>query len=154
MIERASFASRIATTGDGPRLGEIYLQAVRQAMPWLRLTHGDDELKAWFSREMPRSHQIWVGERHGSVRAFIALSLDRAWIDHLYVEPEAQGSGHGRELLEVAKSGSPGQLRLWAFQRNLAARTFYEHRGFTALEFTGGRANLEREPDVLYRWNR
>jgi RimJ/RimL family protein N-acetyltransferase len=54
----------------------------------------------------------------------------------------------------VLESLSPGQLRLHVFQRNIRARTFYERRGFRAVEFGDGSANKEREPDVTYLWER
>jgi hypothetical protein len=47
---------------------------------------------------------------------------------------------------------SPGPLTLWTFQRNTAARAFYERRGFTAVELTDGSSNEESEPDVRYVW--
>lgn len=33
-------------------------------------------------------------------------------------------------------------------------RLFYKHRGFIAPEQTDGSGNEEREPDILYRWQR
>jgi putative acetyltransferase len=59
----------------------------------------------------------------------------------------------GCALLDIAKAVS-GSLQLWTFQRNIAARRFYEARGFVAVEETDGSHNEEREPDVLYRWDR
>jgi hypothetical protein len=43
---------------------------------------------------------------------------------------------------------------LWTFQKNVAARRFYEDRGFQAVEETDGSRNEEREPDVHYVWRR
>jgi hypothetical protein len=43
-------------------------------------------------------------------------------------------------------------LQLWTFASNLAARHFYEQRGFTATEQTDGADNEERAPDVHYVW--
>ena len=45
----------------------------------------------------------------------------------------------------------PG-LRLWVFERNDRARSFYAHHGFTEVERTDGSGNEEKEPDVLLRW--
>jgi hypothetical protein len=47
--------------------------------------------------------------------------------------------------------GKPKQL--WTFQKNARARRFYEQRGFTAVRFTEGEGNIEKEPDVLYAWS-
>ena len=66
--------------------------------------------------------------------------------------PEAQGRGTGSTLLQKAMECAGGLLELWTFQRNHAARRFYERHGFTAVVFTDGADNEEREPDVLYRW--
>lgn len=45
-------------------------------------------------------------------------------------------------------------LNLWTFQRNRRARRFYELNGFAAVRETDGSSNEEKEPDVLYRWQR
>jgi hypothetical protein len=46
---------------------------------------------------------------------------------------------------------SPGGLRLFTFQRNVPARSFYEKYGFRAVRF-GVSPAPENEPDVEYRW--
>jgi putative acetyltransferase len=43
-----------------------------------------------------------------------------------------------------------GGLKLKTFQRNAAARRFYEARGFAATDFNDGSVNEEHEPDILY----
>lgn len=55
-------------------------------------------------------------------------------------------------LLEVAKGASPHRLLLYTFQRNGAARTFYERRSFHTIAFGDGADNEEGEPDVLHEW--
>jgi hypothetical protein len=45
-------------------------------------------------------------------------------------------------------------LQLWTFQHNTGSRRFYEKQGFVAALETDGAQNMEREPDVLYRWAR
>jgi hypothetical protein len=46
------------------------------------------------------------------------------------------------------------RLKLFAFQRNVNARAFYEKHGFTAVTFSDGAETEEKEPDVLYEWHR
>jgi len=65
----------------------------------------------------------------------------------------AQGQGVGTSLLEIAQA-SHGLLQLWTFQRNAAARRFYEGRGFGLVRETDGSRNEEKEPDALYLWTR
>jgi putative acetyltransferase len=43
---------------------------------------------------------------------------------------------------------------LWTFQRNKRARSFYENHGFVAISETDGSRNEEKEPDVMYSWQR
>jgi GNAT superfamily N-acetyltransferase len=84
------------------------------------------------------------------VLGFAALGDDM--LNHLYVEPEAQGGGIGAALIAHAKEQRPGGFRLWTFRRNEGARRFYERLGFCVVELTDGSRNEEREPDVLYAW--
>ncbi|MYU47846.1 GNAT family N-acetyltransferase, partial [Streptomyces sp. SID7803] len=51
------------------------------------------------------------------------------------------------------QGGQPEGLALYAFQRNAAARAFYERHGFIAVAFDDGSRNEEKEPDVRYRWS-
>ena len=59
--------------------------------------------------------------------------------------------GVGTALLQKAREHSPGQLRLFTFRRNNAARVFYERNGFSVVAF-GVSPAPESEPDVEYRW--
>ncbi|MEI9983450.1 MAG: GNAT family N-acetyltransferase [Aliidongia sp.] len=81
------------------------------------------------------------------------MAFRAGWVDQLYVAPDGQRQGTGSALLRLAQAASP-TLLLWTFQRNAGARCFYERHGFVAIEETDGRRNEEREPDVLYRWQR
>jgi hypothetical protein len=55
-------------------------------------------------------------------------------------------------LLAKVKKERPTGFRLWTFQANTGARRFYERHGCKAVEFTDGRRNEEKLPDVLYAW--
>jgi GNAT superfamily N-acetyltransferase len=95
-------------------------------------------------------HETWVAERDRRVVGFAGVSP--GWLDHLYVDPEAQDAGIGTALLDHAKRLQPGGLELWTFQRNTGARRFYERHGFALVERTDGSGNMEREPDARYAW--
>ncbi len=82
---------------------------------------------------------------------YIAFRPD--FIEHLFIQPEAQDAGLGLQLLEKAKQAS-AELSLWTFQQNAGARRFYERHGFVAVTETDGADNEEKLPDVLYRWRR
>jgi ribosomal protein S18 acetylase RimI-like enzyme len=59
--------------------------------------------------------------------------------------------GVGTALLLQARELSPRELRLFTFQRNEAARAFYDKHGFTVVAL-GVSPAPELEPDVEYRW--
>jgi putative acetyltransferase len=94
--------------------------------------------------------EIW-----GAVDAAVIgiIAFRKGWIDQLYILPDRQGQGAGGALLAIAKAAY-GDLQLWTFQRNAGARRFYEKHGFLATLETDGSRNDEREPDMLYRWQR
>jgi GNAT superfamily N-acetyltransferase len=119
-------------------------------MPYLPELHSDEETRDWIAGVVLPAQQVWVAQRKGRVIGFAAV--DGSTLEQLYVLPEEQGRGVGSALLAKAKEMSQGRLTLWTFQRNTAARAFYERRGFTAVEFTDGASNKEQEPDMGYRW--
>jgi len=81
------------------------------------------------------------------------LSLEGTdWLEQLYVLPQAQGRGVGTALIRRSKELRPRGLQLWAFESNTVGCTFYENRGFSAVERTTGQGNEERAPDVRYQW--
>lgn len=118
--------------------------------PWLTGLHTTDEDYFFFREILYPSCQIWGALAEGLI-GIIAFRSER--IEQLYVLPGYQGQGAGSALLTVAMSQADA-LELWTFQRNQRARRFYEAKGFVAVRETDGRDNEEREPDVLYRWER
>ena len=56
-------------------------------------------------------------------------------------------------LLQYVKKRQPEGLQLWVFQKNAAARRFYERHDFRLEKLTDGSGNMEREPDALYSWH-
>lgn len=137
---------------DAAAIADIHLAARRQAMPYLRLAHTDDETRSYFAGAVGhRPSAWWVARHRGQVVAY--MLIDGEDLDHLYVAPAYQGQGFGSALLVKAKTLSPGRLGLWTFQRNARARGFYEAHGFSVVRQTDGE-NEEGEPDVRYEWRR
>ena len=80
-----------------------------------------------------------VFEEEGKVVGFISLVGER--ICALFVAPEMQGKGIGRDLIEHAMI-LKGNLALRVYRENENALRFYEKRGFVTVgeeidEFTG-----------------
>lgn len=128
----------------------IHRTAFDRRLPWLAGLHTPDEDRAFFREHVLNECEVW-GCHADALIGFIAFRSE--WIDQLYVLPEHQAQGAGGALLDLAKSRA-ARLQLWTFQRNTGARRFYEKRGFIAIRETDGRDNEEREPDILYCWNR
>ena len=67
-------------------------------------------------------------ERDGQAIGFAMLHADI--LRELYVLPEAQGTGAGKALLEVAVAH--GARQLWVYEDNPGSRAFYEAHGWVA----------------------
>jgi len=129
----------------------VHRASFDRALPWLIGLHTPAEDRAFYRTQVFKSCEVWGAERQSKLVGIIAFRRD--WIDQLCVLPDAQRHGVGGDLLEVAQDTYP-LLNLWTFQRNLPARRFYEGNGFVAVRETNGSGNEEKEPDVLYRWQR
>ena len=73
-------------------------------------------------------------------------------LSHLYVRPDAIGTGVGHALFEYVISRRPDGFDFWVFQQNERARRYYEAHGAEPVELTDGAGNEERTPDVRYEW--
>jgi GNAT superfamily N-acetyltransferase len=141
---------RPALPADAPQIAALFIASRRDALPYLPELHTDEDVRRWIPETVLRTSVVWVAELDDVVVGFVALRGDH--VDHLYVLPGYYRQGIGGRLLAKAKALSPTRLRLFTFQRNERARTFYEARGFVAASLSDGSANEEREPDVLYEW--
>ena len=129
----------------------VHRASLDLVLPWLKGLHTPDQDR-WFYREQVfATCEAW-GVFDGAVLTGI-IAFREGWIEQLYVLPEAQGRGAGSALLQVAQRAFD-RLQLWTFQRNTAARRFYQARGFTLVEETDGARNEEKEPDARYLWMR
>jgi GNAT superfamily N-acetyltransferase len=141
---------RRATAGDAQAIGSLYLASRDDALPGLHNAHTDDEVRGWIARVLLPRDDVWIAERDGTALGFIALH--DGWVEQLYLAPTCYRQGIGTALLAIAKRHRPTGLRLFCFQRNSRARAFYEANGFTAVRFSDGSDNEEREPDIEYLW--
>jgi GNAT superfamily N-acetyltransferase len=139
---------RRASAADAAVIADLDIAARAEAMPTVRWAHTPDDVRRWMRDVMLPTHEVWVPEEDGAVLGYMALHDD--WVAQLYVRPGFWRRGIGTALLQKAKELRPDGLRLWCFQVNARARAFYEAHGFTAVQFTDGRDNEEREPDILY----
>jgi GNAT superfamily N-acetyltransferase len=111
--------------------------------------HGLEDARRFFRDSVLAECRVWIAERAGHSTGLLALSPP--WIRQFAVFPPHQRQGIGTALLATARRHSPRELRLYTFQRNNAARAFYERHGFVAVAF-GMSPAPESEPDVEYFW--
>ena len=142
---------RRARIEDLPDIAKIHRLAFFRAMPHMPVLHTPMEDLNFYSTAVFPHSDIWLAELSGMVSGFIAFRP--GWVDHLYVHPDCQRRGLGKRLLSVAQIACPA-LRLWAFQCNLQARHFYEKSGFRIERETDGAGNEEKQPDILFYWER
>jgi putative acetyltransferase len=139
---------RRASAEDADAIAALFRRSYG-TLTFLPTLHTPAEDRAHFGRVV-EEREVWVYEGDGVVLGFAALT-DGTLTD-IYVEPDRRRSGIGSALLEHAKRRRPRGFELWVFQRNEAARRFYEGRGFRLVRLTDGSGNEEREPDALYAW--
>ncbi|EHM01355.1 acetyltransferase, GNAT family [Acetobacteraceae bacterium AT-5844] len=136
--------------GDMDAAAKVLRASFDERLPWLAGLHTPAEDRAFFRNVLFSDCQVWGAEED---RLLGIIAFRQGWIDQLYVLPGHQGRGIGAALLDIAKA-TFDTLQLWTFQKNGPARRFYEARGFIAIQETDGQGNEEREPDVLYRWEK
>ncbi|QHC20129.1 GNAT family N-acetyltransferase [Streptomyces sp. GS7] len=120
---------------DQDAVTDLWSRAARQAHPFIEGEGGGE--RARLLREVYLAEaENWVAERDGTVIGLLGLlgggtgDDAGAKVGGLFVAPEAQGGGTGRELLEHA-AARYGALSLEVFEENARARRFSAHLGFT-----------------------
>lgn len=141
---------RPATPADAPEVADLFIASQADALPFLSRLHTPDETRAFIADDVFANCEVWVAVEAGRIVGMMALAGQH--IDHLYLLPGHYRRGIGTMLLDIAKKERPDKLTLYAFAVNARARAFYEHHGFTPVEFGDGSGNEAREPDVLYEW--
>ena len=137
---------------DAEAVATVLIESRRAFLPFAPSAHPDSDVRSWVRTRLLPTNRVVVWEESGIVVAVLATSEEPtcSWIDQLYVLPGWNRKNIGTKLLQHAHSALPKPIRLYTFQQNAGARRFYERNGYTPIEFTDGRANEERCPDVLY----
>jgi GNAT superfamily N-acetyltransferase len=141
---------RRALPAEADSLATLWIRSRVASVPSIPPTvHTEEEVRWWFKEEILPSRETWVADFRSEIGALMVL--DNEWIDQLYVDPALTGRGIGGALLARAIQLRPTGLKLWTFQRNVRARSFYEAQGFAVVGSTTG-DNEEGAPDVCYEW--
>jgi ribosomal protein S18 acetylase RimI-like enzyme len=109
-------------------------------------------LRARVPREIGNGWSLYVADDNGRIAAMLALHLPHRYLDQLFVAPEYQGKGLGRQLLAFTREKLPDEIWLRCVRENDRAWRWYEREGF-AFE------KQEVEPKTgfamkYYRWKR
>ena len=142
---------RPATAADLPAVAEVHIASRAAALPAIPAgIHTDDEARAWVGSWDLTAYDVWLALRGDEVVGYSRATP--AWLDDLYVLPDAQGLGVGAALLDLVKAQHPDGFGLWVFESNAPARRFYTHHGLVELERTDGSGNEEQAPDIKMAW--
>jgi len=136
---------------ESDAVARLYRISYDERLPWLAGRHTPEQDRRFFRERVFPASRIVGAYIGGALAGFSAVRED--WLDQLYVLPELQSLGVGTALLSHAQAQAD-RLQLWAFQRNTAARAFYQRRGFRLIRETDGAESEEREPHALYLWSR
>ena len=110
---------------------QVYRKIFDETFPWLLGRHTPEEDRGHFEGEVYDNSNLYGVHEDQALMGFIGLKP--GWVEKLYILPQHQGRGLGRQLLEFAKARDT-ELSLWTFERNRLARRFYEASGFTEIE--------------------
>lgn len=139
---------REAMAADAREIAEVFT-ASRGLLTFLPKLHTAEEDRAFIATHVVPEYRVTLAEEGGRLLGYMAEG--EAWIEQLYIRPEAVRRGIGSALLAAAKARQK-RLELWCFSQNLTGRAFYATQGFEALYETDGSGNQERASDIRYRW--
>ncbi|KAF2780771.1 GNAT family N-acetyltransferase [Streptomyces sp. OM5714] len=142
---------RRASAADASAAADVWLRSFAAALPGVVRPRTDTEVRAYFRHVVVERYETWVAEAAGGAVVGVMV-LEGEELSQLYLAPEWRGIGIGDRFVALARQRRAAGLSLWTFQVNAPARRFYERHGFTAVEWTDGARNEEREPDVRYVW--
>lgn len=143
---------RGARVSDAARVAHCYLASRKTLLSFAPLPHPDAEVVAWVRDVLLPTGGVTMALESGAVLGLIAMSERDGshWVDQLYVHPARMRRGVGATLLQLQLGRLQGTVRLYCFEPNRGARTFYEKHGFKAIGFGDGSTNESHCPDVLY----
>jgi ribosomal protein S18 acetylase RimI-like enzyme len=142
---------RLAAAADAAVIAGIHMTSRVATMPYLPpQKRNHDQVTRWAEDVLLKTCRVWVAVRDAEILGYAALEGDM--LEHLYLRPDARRQGIGTRLLDEIRRHSPDGVSLHVFQQNTDARAFYERHGFTVLDTSDGRRNMENLPDVTLRW--
>ncbi len=134
---------------ESDAIAELYWRIRQQALAIGSIPagiHPVEELRGWVKDRLFADQEVWVADGESGLVGFMVLGRPD-WLEHLYIDRSATGSGLGSRFVELAKAELTGSIQLWTFQSNTGAQRFYARHGFVPVAWTEG-DNEEGAPDV------
>jgi len=88
------------------------------------------KLRARVPMEVEKGWSLYVADDNGKLAAMLAMHLPKRYLDQLFVAPEYQGRGVGRQLLAFSRQQLPAEIFLRCVRENEKAWRWYEREGF------------------------
>jgi len=88
------------------------------------------KLRARVPMEIEKGWSLYVADDNGRLAAMLAMHVSDCYLDQLFVAPEYQGSGLGRQLLAFTRLQLPDEIWLRCVRENEKAWRWYEREGF------------------------
>ena len=117
---------------------------------WVPPVH-DKQERADYGRVLLSYCEVTLLHWRGQCVGFFALEGDI--VQSLYIRSEFQRRGFGRAAMRHAQSQREA-LRLWVFQRDRRAQSFYRSLGFQVVETSDGQDNDYNLPEMMLIWRR
>ncbi len=117
---------------------------------WVPPVH-DKQERADYGRVLLSYCEVTLLHWRGQCVGFFSLEGDI--VQSLYIRSEFQRRGFGRAAMRHAQSQREA-LRLWVFQRDRRAQSFYRSLGFQVVETSDGQDNDYNLPEMMLIWRR
>ena len=125
---------------DAARPGELEGSAPQKAFVPLEKCYIEEKLL---------EDKIYIGEVDNKIVGFVAFNSSN--ITWLYVHPNIQGEGYGRQLLQFAVQKTEKPTKVLVLNKNLKAISLYKSEGFTIMESTKGTIPIANVDVECYR---
>jgi ribosomal protein S18 acetylase RimI-like enzyme len=119
----------VAADLDG--ISGVHWRACRIAYRFMNWSYTEDEVRRWYAGHMTAWDWAQVVTIDGEIVAYLAAIGTH--VDMLYVDPDHQGAGLGRLLLEAMLARPLRPVTLHVHVENHPARRFYERLGFRSV---------------------
>lgn len=134
---------------DAIKIALVWKAAWQSANPGIAA----EPIEFWVNRvrnELNPPVLVRVVGGHASIKAFIAVDLERRCLELVFVSPSLQSQGLGSHLLKEVCALMPGGWMLQVNIDNRSARRFYERHGLIPGEQDFN--PVTDRPRITYHW--